>query len=275
MLRPTQIKEIILARIDRHHPPILLSQLISDALTDGGSVHISDAQEHAEKIFSRVMNGLSQYIETRNELNQSCAICFSESDTIYLQGVDHAHSSDDDDITQLKDARRNAEQLQQKIRKLSPQQFELLMGNLLTGIGVHGVVITSSSSDDGVDFFGRMNLGKFAGQKTLQDHFLNEVEVLIVGQAKRYATSKFKLADVRELVGSVQLLRSQVSARAKPLEQITAKVADPVVNLFVISNAVSAAGWRLAQRSGVKILDLEKLSILMTDLGIEIPDAVE
>lgn len=271
-MTPNKISKAIVLSVKRGDPPALLFDLIVAEIVSTTVSPLPDAQEKASKMLVRVKQNLDSEIESSNLQKKPCDFCFSNSDTPYVQGIDYVRPDASEAKKNAAAARAKSAALQTQIRSLSADEFELLMGIILHRMGMENVFVTTSSSDDGVDFIGCFNIGNNSREILVADHFSNELELIVVGQAKRYITSKFKLAELRELIGSVQLLKSDISARAEELEwPIKPRVADPVLNLFVISNDVSDAGWRLAQRSGVRILDLKKLSILLADLGFD-PD---
>ncbi|MCR9269610.1 MAG: restriction endonuclease [Hyphomonadaceae bacterium] len=271
-MTPNQVSKAIVRSVQRNDPPVLLFDLIVTEIEATISIDLPDAQEKASKILARVRQKLEDEIYSRNLQKRPCDFCFSNSDTPYVQGVDYVRPNESEAKKSAAAARAKLAIIQAQILALSAEEFERLMGIILSKMGLENVYVTKSSSDDGVDFIGCFNIGNNNTEILVAEHFSSELELIVVGQAKRYTTSKFKLSELRELIGSVQLLKSNISARVEELEwPIKIRVADPVLNLFVISNDVSDSGWRLAQRSGVRILDLKKLSILLADLGFD-PD---
>ena len=269
MVTAARLSVLIASRITRSQSPQKLFDVAAETIISAYEIDAADAQDKAHALLPALRRELEEHIEKRNILRQACDFCFAASDTPYLQGTDYISPAHDAEARVALEARTSVEDIKKAVLQLSPAQFESLMGKILEGLGLQDVYITKSSSDDGLDFFGCLNIGVNDSKILLDDHFSHELELFVVGQAKRYTTSKFKLGELRELIGSVTLLKSNISARATAQKwPRTLRIADPVLNLFVISNEVSASGWRLAEQSGVRVLDINKLGILLADLRI-------
>ncbi len=80
----------------------------------------------------------------------------------------------------------------EQVLKLSPTEFEQLVGHLLTAIGFE-IEVTQPVADGGVDFRGVLNVS-------------NAAQVNIIGQVKRYQqNSKIGATDVKNLRGRIPI----------------------------------------------------------------------
>lgn len=136
--------------------------------------------------------------------------------------------------------------------------------------------MTPHSIDEGIDFYGVLNLSDLSNKssKPIFPIFESSLKVWLIGQAKHYQKTKVATPDIREFVGSTNLGRSKVysSVDSDKYKDLDIKVCDPVFMLFFTTGEISSFGWRLVRRSGVIAMDGERLATFLADKGIGVTD---
>ena len=103
---------------------------------------------------------------------------------------------------------RQVPQTMEAMIALSPTDFEILCGSLMTASGCTRVIVTQAQGDDGVDFLGHLPFGAIAPVTsgiTVPPirRLIGGLSFLVYGQAKRYAEdNKVGKEEVFELEGS-------------------------------------------------------------------------
>ena len=125
--------------------------------------------------------------------------------------------------------------------KLSPTEFEILVGHLLTAIGFD-IEVTQPVADGGVDFRGTLNLS-------------NAAQINITGQVKRYKRG------------------SRISA--KPVRDLRGRIPIGAQGTFVTTSDYTKDARRVAEEEGfarVGLINGEQLVDLLTQHWNDIPD---
>jgi hypothetical protein len=194
---------------------------------------------------------------------------FNSSTQEMLQGPCFIEPADDAPVRAAKERRLSQADYYAALRRLTPEQFEVLCRGLLSLIGVLEPEVTRRSHDEGIDFFGKWDLGERL--KSLIDlpgaHRL--LSVWLVGQAKRYNSTDVATPDIRELVGSVTLARAKAFSRPNdPYPELSLRVCDPVFFMFATSGKMSRDSWELLKQSGVIGFDGVMVAALLADHSV-------
>lgn len=137
---------------------------------------------------------------------------------------------------------------QDALHRLSAAEFERLAAVILKLLGCHQVFSTPSSHDQGVDAFGYQSL------LPPMPYGIAHSAVWIA-QAKHYLASTVTTGNIRELVGSKELLLAKVfSTVDERYKQLNLKSYAPIVLALITTEEIPATVRRLAEGAGVFVL---------------------
>lgn len=210
-------------------------------------------------------------IKIHNESIKACTFItftFSPASENHIQGSCYALPNDSDSVKADKRKRANALPMLEAVRELSPRNFEFLCGLVLRCFGVDFPNVSQSAGDQGVDFYGHAGFGELISKTTLPGAVEGPIRVWIVGQAKRYRETKVSTADLRELVGSVELSRAKIhSAHDDPLKNLEVRLCDPIFYMMITSGEFTSGSRNLIERSGIIAMDGLQLCQFLSDHG--------
>ena len=139
---------------------------------------------------------------------------------------------------------------------------------MLASFGVDLPNVSEGSGDQGVDFYGHAGFGELIADTTLPGSVEEPIRVWIIGQAKRYLETKVSTADLRELVGSVELSRAKVhSGKRDPLQNLKVRLCDPIFYMLVTSGDFTGGSRELIEKSGIIAMDGVQLCQFLADHG--------
>ena len=189
---------------------------------------------------------------------------------LIMSGICHVSTGDTADEVAAKDRRRWSVSINEAILgNTSPTEFELLCGKVLGLIGVDKPRVSRAARDEGIDFFGQLNI---VAEKFIFDVSATvekQLNVWLVGQAKHYPEGQAGTPDLRHLFGSVQLARAGVFATDSfTSQQLKLRVADPVIFLFLTTGALSRDAWQICRKAGLVAMDGNMLCAFLADRGL-------
>lgn len=229
----------------------------------------AEAREAAERWEDRFLSLLRDEVSELNRLGRFSQYSFNSSSEYMLQGACFVEPRDPDDVKEAKTRRAQFSDYTSVLSELTPEEFEAMCVGILELIGVKDPQLTSYSTDEGIDFYGRLQLEEHI---LLEDRFPSvqrQLSAWMVGQAKHYKLSQVSTFDIRELVGSVELAKgraySSVNSKYPDLE---IRVCDPVFYLFFTTGRISSDSWRLVDHSGVVGMDGEMVAAFLADRGV-------
>ncbi len=164
--------------------------------------------------------------------------------------------------------------LHSNIQKLSPNEFEKLCERILVLMGCDLTSATKASHDQGIDFYGRINLHAHVHKDDIFGYFARDLHTWIIGQAKHFDSCSLGTEDCRALVGSVALSRSKLYALDKdPYQDLDVSICHPVVMLMMTSGDISAAARKLCNKVGIVARDGEEMAQFIEErLGVNVND---
>lgn len=134
---------------------------------------------------------------------------------------------------------------QDSLHSVTPGQFEKLAAILLREIGCGEVFFTPTSHDQGVDAFGYQDL---VGPTP---HGITH-KLTWIAQAKHYKSTSVSTVDLRELVGTLELLVAKVfSTVDEKYKELTLRPYSPAALALVTTEEIPSTVRRLAERSGL------------------------
>ena len=261
---PSLAAKLIAERIDPLASPRPVVDVISDlCLVEGWSRHPSEARECAERWQPRVQLILKDDWNSLVSLGRLPFYCFNSSSGYMIQGAAFVEPRDSEDVREAKLRVSRLTSYAEAIFALSPRQFELLCGFILARLGVRDPVVTRYSADEGIDFYGRLEISDIMGPLDTFGNVERQLAVWIVGQAKRYLapTSTFH---IRELVGTVELAKAQTYA-SQPFDYVSppVRVCDPIFYMFLTAGRIGLNAWRLIEKSGVIGMDGQMIAAFL------------
>ncbi len=229
----------------------------------------ADAREAAERWEGRFLSLLQEELSELNRVGRFSQYSFNSSSEYMLQGACFIEPRDPDDIKKAKTRRAQFGDYALALSELTPEEFEAMCVGILDQIGVNEPQLTPYSADEGIDFYGRLQLEEHI---LLEDRFPSvqrQLSAWMVGQAKHYKLSQVSTFDIRELVGSVELAKGGAYSSVDPkYPDLNIKVCDPVFYLFFTTGRISSNSWRLLDHSGVVGMDGEMVAAFLADRGV-------
>lgn len=266
---PVTVADLIQGELQLDAPPRRAREIISEfALARGWVDSAQEAQELGERWEGGVLSRLRATHSEYNSVGRPTTFAFNSSSDYLVQGACFVEGLDSPELAEKKARRLKHSDYRAVLKSLRPNQFESLCGKLIGLLGVNDPVVTRSSADEGIDFFGKLSLGGFFYPDDLTPTVQQQLDIWLVGQAKHYQETQAGTPELRELVGSVELGRAKTFGSARsPLEAMDIRVADPVFLIFVTTGTISANGWTLLKRSGVIGFDGEMVAAFLADRG--------
>jgi hypothetical protein len=236
------------------------------AVNKGWSESASEGQVLGEKLEKGFLVLARREYSRAVEAGRVPEFEFNSSTQEMLQGPCFVEPADDVTVREAKERRLSLADYHTALRSLTPEQFEALCRGLLALIGVSEPKVTRRSHDEGIDFFGKWDLGDQLKSLIALPGGHRLLSVWLVGQAKRYNSTDVATPDIRELVGSVTLARAKAFSRPNnPYPELPLRVCDPVFFMFATSGKMSGDSWELLKQSGVIGFDGVMIAALLAD----------
>lgn len=146
---------------------------------------------------------------------------------------------------------------QNALNRTSPRDFELLAAILLRRVGCTEVYATPESHDQGVDAFGTVVLVKATPYGITHP-------LTWIAQAKHYQKTSVTTSNVRELVGSAELLLAKAfSTIDDRYSELRLRSYAPTALALVTTEEIPATVRRLAENAGVFVFAASDLYFLL------------
>jgi hypothetical protein len=224
------------------------------------------AFEIGGKFAPRVLAGLQRLRDDAIADNLDAWFAFNSSSPDHIQGPCFVEPRDTAETRTAKLNRLNRYPLRPIIEELSPAQFESLCVGLLGLLGARDFSGTKRTRDQGIDFYGRLVISDLDPNTSPFFHITDHLSVWLVGQAKHYPNGKVSSAEIRELVGSINLARFKEYASTTDLmKSLLLRSCDPVFALFLTTGTFSRDAIKLAKGSGVITKGLDDICSVLAD----------
>ena len=140
------------------------------------------------------------------------------------------------------------------IKNLIPNDFEKLCALYIKFLGTTGNPnITRHSHDQGIDFIGIVEKNKKSRLYSAKSSVNN---VYLIGQAKHYEKDKVKTNEIRELAGSIYLLKTKgFGLKNDPYSHVTIKSYTPIFVYFITSFYFSESAKQLCLNTDIVPID--------------------
>jgi len=269
---PSLVSTRILNTISLDASPRPVVEIVAEIiLVEKWSKNDSEAREKAEAWQKAILTRLQQELNILQEMGRPARFAFNSSSQYMIQGACFIEPKDSDDLKDKKQRRSRFADYYQTISALSPHQFEILCGKLIGLLGVERPIVTRTSSDEGIDFYGRLTFDSIFFPHDLSPTIQKQLSIWLVGQAKHYQAIQSGTPEIRDLAGAIALGRASAFGSVEsPFVDLHIRVADPVFALFITTGSLSANAWRLLKRSGIIGMDGEMLAAFLADRGISV-----
>ncbi len=269
---PKAASIILESRLEIAAPPRPLAYLITKTCIDEGwADDESTASELSETWVRRVHTHLLRNLNELRELGRFVSYAFNSSSNDHLQGAAFIEPTDSPDVKEAKEQLSRFNDYSILLRGLSPREFEKLCAGVLRELGATSPVVTPFSKDEGIDFFGKLDLSVETGILPQFANVVKQLKVWIIGQAKHYedGDSAVPIANLRELAGSVSLARGAAfPVRGDDYLEPRLRIYDPVFVAFLTTSRISATAWRLIEKSGMIGMDGDMIASFLADKRI-------
>ena len=190
----------------------------------------------------------------------------SKVNSDYIYGACYVLNTDDVETRNAKNNRMRFANIGHYIDNLKPNEFEQFCGKFISLIGVESPIVSRSSGDQGIDFFGRWDLRSIFSKLGLPSGVERQFQVWIIGQAKKYSTTKVGTEVVRELVGSIELAKAKAfSEEVDEYRNLEIAYCNPVFYCLIITGAITSGTAKLLGKAGVVFFDRDLLSVFIAD----------
>jgi hypothetical protein len=271
---PASISKIItsIINLDAHPRPVV--DLITDIiLTEGWEENQTMAIEKAENWEANVLKRLEYERNELLEIGHPPRYTFNSSSSYMIQGSCFIEPIDLPEVIESKTKRLRSDDYYNAILDISTIQFEQLCGRIIELLGVEKPVVTRRTSDEGIDFYGKLSLESIFYPRDLYPTIQKHLSIWLVGQAKQYIKLQPSTQEIRELVGSVMLARTNVFGSLNhPYRNLNIRVSDPIFTILISTSSFSANALRLLKRSGVIGMDGNMVAAFLADREVGLID---
>ena len=149
---------------------------------------------------------------------------------------------------------------QNSLHRISPREFEKLASIVLRILGCNQVFVTPESHDQGIDAFGYQSLVQPTPYGVTHG-------LTWIAQAKHYISTSVATGDVRELVGSKEMLVAKVfSTVDERYKELQLRVYAPTAIALITTEEIPTTVRRLAEAAGVFVFAASDLFHLLGSL---------
>lgn len=258
-------------RIPRDSAPVLLHDAAAEIVYENGySNDLNSAFDIAADDLKDIRLALIEVQRAAEAQGTAWIIETFGSQHEWVRGAAY----DDPTLTSLERmmrSRRASDRLvKSELQKLTYREFEFACTTVLEELGCENPRTSPGRDDGGIDFYGRLSLKGRLNSNLPLGGIDQRVNIWLIGQAKHYPTRPIQTADLRELVGSVELARTKGAIHT--WLDLTMQPFDAVVMLFFTTGWFSAGSVALLEKSGMLAMTGDQLSTLLCDVGIGFDD---
>jgi hypothetical protein len=247
-----------------------LEDLVEEHGWKGTSV---TAREKAEKWHTAFHTRLQSDLSELNRLGRYCSFTFNSSAGSQVQGAAFIEPSDSAVVVSEKERRKRYKDYVSALRLLIPRDLEKLCAGLLSLLGIESPKVTKYSADRGVDFYGTLRYDQQFGTNSFFPHWHKQLKTWMIGQAKHYVDGTVSTPALRDLVGTVTLLKGPLADR-RAYPSLVLRSCDPVFLLLVTTGRFSREVWDEIDRSGAIGIDGEMLASFFASRAVGCHDDV-
>jgi len=273
---PVLASRFLQARIDVSARPRRVVDLISEVCLENTWVtNSADAREMAERWEAEVIEILRREHSELARVGRFAPYAFNSSSPGHIQGCAFIEPRDSEELQAAKRNRAQFESYEDILERLTPREFEMLCVGVLAVIGVDVPVLTPSSGDEGIDFYGKLQLDKHIFSDKRLPGLQRQLITWLIGQAKHYRTGQVSTPEIRDLVGAIHLAKGHAFGSSKDkYSDLSVRACDPVFYLFLTTGRLTANSWTLLERSGVVAMDGQMLAAFLADHAVGMKNGI-
>ena len=229
------------------------------------------AAESADRLVGRITALIETTASAHQKEGTIATLCLVGSAQDMVAGSCYVLQSDGQDIRQAKINRLGAQQLLAAIRGLTFNHFEKFGAKVLKELGAQKIKVTPQSNDQGIDFYGVLNLGELQQAPPAFFALTHDVEIRFAGQAKHYPDRSVGSAAIRELVGAISLARHRAfSAKVGDdlFEDFGLKPFNPLLALLFSTGEITTGAKSLASNAGLIVKSGVQIAVFLADKGV-------
>lgn len=255
-------------------PPIRARDfLIEVCLGEDWETNRDSASERAEAWEKVFLQKARDELSDLNRLGRFSLFSINDSSSYLIQGAALIGPNDNEEIRKAKEKRARHSIYAEEIGKLTPTDFEGLCAGILKIIGVDRPSLTPMRADEGIDFFGKLSLEQRLIHNPAFTTFTKQMTIWLIGQAKHKLVTQVSTPDLRDLVGSIELLKAGTHVSRYPqIGEHKVRICDPIYYLFFTTGRISADAWKLIDKSGIIGMDGEMISAFLSDQEVGAED---
>jgi hypothetical protein len=235
-----------------------------DWLTDivkeeGWICNCGSVREQAELWDKPFQKHLRAHLSDFARLGRFSSFDFNSSAENQIQGAAFIEPTDSERLKEEKKLRRRFDVYVKTLGEMNPRDLELLCAGLLSLIKANSPQVTRYTADRGVDFFGKVHFDQHISSDDFFASWHKQLNAWIIGQAKHYIDGTVSTPALRDLAGTVTLLKGPLADR-RQYPTLILRACEPVFHLLVTTGRLSNEVWKEIERSGAIGIDGEMLA---------------
>jgi hypothetical protein len=272
-MTPKTMVNAIEARLGVTGAPCQVRDAIERELLDTG-LNAASAAEQVDSLRKKVVAEIGRRRDERDEMGEIAILHLRGMHNEIVFGSSYVFGDDNGQIRQAKLNRIFADEIHGYIRALTFNQFERFGRSVLRELGSTTAKVTPHAGDQGIDFYGDINVGSLVGADPAILRLMHETKIILVGQAKHYPNTVIGPAIVRELVGALSLSRTYTYSRddLDLLDDVQLRPFSPVLALLFSTGNFSKGAKHLAKRAGLIAFSGWQLAVFLADKGVGLVD---
>ena len=270
-MTPKKITDQLEQTVGYSGRPRQLRDAIEHVLLDRFGQPATEAAEVSENLCEKVAEEIETRFGKSLEIGTVAPVSLRLNHTV-IHGSLFVFPDDPPSDILSKQIRIKSEDLFFAMRSLDFDQFEKFCGAVLREMGCPSPVVTSRSTDQGIDFFGETTIGGLLGEHIHRKRLLHSARTVILGQAKHYPNRKIGPKEVRELIGALTLART--SSFSKPdldlFDKADLRPNTPTLAVLFSTGDFTAGARHLADEAGIVLYSGIQLAVFLADCQVGI-----
>ena len=270
-MTPKALVNAIETRVGVTGSPREVRDAIENELLCAG-VNPASAAEQVDQFRSKVAEEIIRRSDERASFGEIAVLGLRGTNKEFVFGSCFVFPDDSVEIKQAKQNRVLADQILDHLRSLTFSEFESFGRAVLREIGCATARVTPHAGDQGIDFYGELNVGNLMGTHPAIMKLMHETRLILVGQAKHYPDVAIGPSIVRELVGALSLSRTATFSRDNIdlLNDVQLRPFSPILALLFSTGKITKGARHLAMRAGLIAFSGLQLAVFLADRGVGI-----
>lgn len=255
--------------------PRRLRDVVEAELVGSFSLSAAHAAEKSESLEARIVAIIEQREGECDRAGRIPRLSITGTGSPMVAGACYVFPSDPPHVASLKRHRTSADPLLQRVISLTPDEFERFGAKVLKELGAQKAVVTRQSNDQGIDFYGVMNIGRLTAAPEKFLRLAHDLELRFAGQAKHYPANPLGTNVVRELAGAVSLARHKTFSNDRGddlFEELELLPLNPLVAMLFTTGRFTSGARDLAAKAGIIARSGDQLATFLADRGVGMID---